>query len=888
MLSDTIKTRAVLAGLSDNAPLIAATPRLAAAWKRRLLLASGKEVAAASGIFFWSEWITLLFNSARGLPVPLLNIQEHLLWEKVIRSDLESIAAPRHISFKGLAKRASQAYSIMQEYRIDQGDLETGGDEGEALARWIRALKSEMKTARFTGRMLAADIPQLLVPMLPKLSLPERVMVDGFEALTPAQRQLLDALRQQGCTIAAVQPDRPAANPTLTPCQDSLSELDHIALRIKSLLDRNASARIAILTCDAFSDLKPLRRRLDRVLMPDSLINPLCDQQSVSMPGEALSDWPLIQQTLQMLSLAGGRNIAFTDFSLLLFSPWLDGFDSERLERAALDAALRQQNRHHISLTQLLAGNQLDALPALKAAIAAIAAWDNSARPAGQWVKATHTLLQTLGIVQAGLDHQSLRSDAEVRQMNKFRDTLTSLTAADAVHARMSWPQFLSLLRTACSETQLAPPALFANIAVMPLAQIAGSSFDHIFVVGMDEQAFPPAARPQPLLPLSLQRRHGIPMASRSLQFKSAQWLWSQLLLAAPDIEISYAKQRDDRELQPSPFAGSLRQERPLIPDAMEKAAELEALTDGEKVALQVDETVRGGTQIIKDQSDCPFRAFVSHRLALTTLGETQPGIESTTKGSLVHAALEFIWQQLKNRAALLALDEQQRESLIREAIDHAWNSCRAMPASESRSPMEKFERKRMQRLLCRWLELEATRPAFQVEAVEKQFQLQLPEDGERSLPIRIKVDRIDRDAGSRRIVIDYKTGRKQSLAKWLGDRMEQPQLPLYAMAAQLNSDDAIAFATVRSGNEMGFEGLCGDAIDIPGIAECDGKNRRPGSWQEVLDNWREHLNALAQEFVDGRNDVAPRNSAACNYCTFAAVCRVGETGFEADNGEDE
>ena len=109
-----------------------------------------------------------------------------------------------------------------------------------------------------------------------------------------------------------------------------------------------------------------------------------------------------------------------------------------------------------------------------------------------------------------------------------------------------------------------------------------------------------------------------------------------------------------------------------------------------------------------------------------------------------------------------------------------------------------------------------------------------------------MSADRIDRDSQGHTILIDYKTGAKQSYSKWLGERMEEPQLPLYALAAGLTKTDAVTFATIRSGHAMGFEGLAGETVDIDGIAVCDGKRKRPDDWQQLLEQWRESLNLLA------------------------------------------
>jgi len=876
----------VVSALHAEALVITSTPRLATEWKRRFLLECHEDIVATPSIFSWDEWITRHLAPQTELPVPLTRQQELLLWEKVIQQDLKSNLSP-HISLKGLSKRASEAYELMKEYGIDVDELSFGGEESEALKRWIGDIHATMKSSAFAERVFMADIPAKLLALLPELKLPKEIILDDFECITPLRQQLLHAIEKK-CNLSIHQADSVPATPQLTVCPDETSELDHIAQRTQTVLQQQPSARIAILAPDTYSNSAALRRKLNRTLLPDSQFNPQHEVEAVVTQGTPLSEWPMIQQLLQLLGLAGQKQLTFHDFSLLLFSPWLAGFEEERIERANLDTRLRQQNRHQISLTQLVQSQELERLPVLRSIIGTLLAWERSSRPASQWIKTVHGLLQTIGFVQAGLEHQTERNSVEIRLMNKFRDTLTSLVAVDAVQKSLSWGRFMSLLHTACSETRHAHTASFSNITLLPLSQVAGLRFDHIFLLGMDEQSFPPVAQPQPLLPLSLQRTYKLPMSSGALQFESAKHLWQHLLLAAPSIEISFARQRDEQELRSSPFVKALVENEPVSPPMLENIAPLDSFNDEAMIPLSVDEQPKGGARIIQDQSDCPFRAFVTHRLGIITLGETAPGIEPTTKGSLVHLALEHIWQQLKSQHALQALDDDAQRTLINSAIKHAWKQCRSTPHSEGSQSIERFEAKRMFQLLTQWLELEKARPPFEVVETERRFQLTLPENGKSSFTLKLTADRIDRDESGRKILLDYKTGAKQSMGKWLGERMEQPQLPLYAVAADLATHDAVAFASVRSGNDMGFEGLSGEETEIPGIALCDGKRQRPDDWQQVLEEWRSNLNALAVEFVEGRSDVSPRNSKACTYCTFEALCRVEETGFTIEDEDSE
>ena len=872
--------------MDDGTLLITASPQLAADWKSRIIRSNQQEVCETPQVLFWQEWMNQMAGTVLDSPVPLTKLQEKRLWEKIISSGLKEMG--RNGAYvRALVKGASQAWELMQAYQISLPELALGGEEGEALARWIKAIQMELKKQKPDRRMLNSEVPALISqalsePRLKKL-LPRQILLDGFESFTPIQVEILEKVELAGCGIRLFEQAPTRSTRTLITAPNETSEQAHVVARIESLLKQNPQLHIAIAVSES-CDGNALQRLLDRALVPESSTNPAFELQAVSMTGRKLSETPMVQQLLHLLSIAGKTTASFADFSSLLFSPWIRGFEEERIQRATLDATFRRQNRHHVSLHALKSSSDLEQLPHLQSVIHALVEWKQENRSAAAWAKSIQKLLQASGFIQTGVPNEPVRSNTEIRQMNMFRDLLLSLVAIDQISDAISWRDFLSLLRSSCSDKRFAQTPKFPNVMVMPLFQIAGLHFDHLFIMGMDEESFPPPARPHPLLPLRLQQQRRIPMSSGSLCFESSSWLWQQLIEAAPAIEITFSEQKDEHEQLPSSFLKKLAQGELITTRESGNGHELESFDDGLNRPLQPNETIRGGTSIIRLQSACPFRAFATHRLGIIELGGTSPGVEPATKGSLIHLALEEIWTRLKTQAPLLALSDEERMELIDAAIEVAWQKSRSLPAFN----LHKFEKKRMQRLLEEWLKLEALRPPFEVIGNEKRYELNLPENGALQFPITIKADRMDRDVEGHRILIDYKTGAKQSPAKWLGERMEEPQLPLYAIAAELTEQDAVAFATLRSGDQMGFEGLSGEDTGIKGIAVCDGKYNRPESWTTLLDQWREHTNALASEFANGESEVTPRDPKACAYCGLEAVCRVEESGFEIEMEERE
>jgi ATP-dependent helicase/nuclease subunit B len=142
---------------------------------------------------------------------------------------------------------------------------------------------------------------------------------------------------------------------------------------------------------------------------------------------------------------------------------------------------------------------------------------------------------------------------------------------------------------------------------------------------------------------------------------------------------------------------------------------------------------------------------------------------------------------------------------------------------------------------------------------------------------LNARLDRVDATGDGRRIVIDYKTG-KASPGTMLGERPDEPQLPLYVIGAEPDAA-AVAFALVKAG-EMGFSALARDEDLLPDTqAFSESRYRdRHGSWQEVVAAWRVDLARIAAGFVAGAAAVDPKQYPnTCRYCDVKPFCRIYE-----------
>jgi probable DNA repair protein len=301
-------------------------------------------------------------------------------------------------------------------------------------------------------------------------------------------------------------------------------------------------------------------------------------------------------------------------------------------------------------------------------------------------------------------------------------------------------------------------------------------------------------------------------------------------------------------------------------------AGSLETLVDAAAPALAEGALLPGGTRLFRDQSACPFRAFAHVRLGCQALAEPAPGLDAATRGTLLHDALRALWQQLGSHARLMALGEVELTREVARAVEAAIGQLALRRRETFTARFRALEQQRLEGLVQRWLALERERAPFVVRARETRVPLSLG-----GLRVEVVADRVDEIDDGGLVILDYKTG-KAKTADWYGARPAEPQLPLYAIAAP-GTVAALTFARLRA-DACDFRGLARDSGLLPAVETlaADKHAGAFGSWEALLNSWRETLAALAADFRAGAAAVDPRDGrTTCEQCDLEPLCRVHE-----------
>lgn len=859
----------------------------------------------APDVIAFSPFLRRCYEEARycpagaKLPSLLSEPAALLLWEESIRA---SRWRDSLLSIPAAAALAAEAWTLAHAWRID-GALraEPGSEDAEAFALWSDHY------ARRTDRDALTDSPRLpaIVARLIAqgvIARPRAIVTYAFDRITPQQSDFLEACQRAGVEVLRCDPPCYTGSVKRVELESPRHELEHAARWGRARLEAaggGRAPRIGVVVPDLANRRREAARIFARVLGP---ADPLPGQARAPLfnlsLGEPLSAYPLVDAALALIELASSP-VNFDRASRLVRSPFIAGAEAEHSERARLDAALRRVAPASLSLARLcmLVSHETRrqgaaACERLARVLDGVleASRENGRAAACEWARRFTRVLDA-----AGFPGERTLDSNEHQTLGKWRDALSELAAMGPVAGDWSGTEARSRLRGLCGDTVFQPKSGGAPVQVLGLLESAGLAFDHLWVSGLTESAWPIAARPHPLIAPSLQRRAGIPQASPEEAFKVDQAMTRAWRGAAPEVVFSSARADGDRELLASPLVADIAlagtdeigipryaQLRELLFRAGREAGAMTTRRDDLGPPVR-SISAQGGTRILVDQAACPFRAFAHYRLDARALEHPESGLGPMERGTLLHAMMAKLWETLKDSATLKRADVATLSGLIAEAAAHAVERVHLERPGRLEGRFAELERERLARLAREWLEIERGRPPFEVAMREEPLELSAG-----NLQIDGRIDRIDRLEDGGLAVIDYKTGRV-SVAAWMGERPDDAQLPLYALAAE-GDVRAVAFARLRTGDQ-GFSGVARDAGAIPGVQPIE-KYRGAGavsSWDELLARWRREVGQLGENFASGDARVDPKALlSTCRWCDLKPLCRVHERLTALDEGDDE
>jgi len=851
----------------------------------------GEVLWESADILPWSGFLERACHDAyyadiEPLPLALGSAESQALWENLLRN---SATGEGLLAVADAAKLAHDAWQLTLIWRLERHlRAATLNEDSKAFVDWAPRYERALQRG---GWMDAVELADRVLPLLTdgRIRRPQTLIVYGFDSFTPQQADFLRGLEQAGCAVMlAVSPVR-SGRVLRVPCADAEREIHQAAAWARTRLESGCT-RIGVVVPDLAARRADVVRIFSAVMAPDFA---LPGAAGTALPfnlslGEPLVDHPAVNTALLLLELAG-RDIEFERASRILRSPFIAGGDSERSGRALLDVELRGRAEPSLTLERLqgMVGRHGADCPQLMRHLTAFAEFRRSRLFGSQapsiWARAFSEALAALGFPgERALD------SVEYQTLKRWHEVVAGFAALDRVVPRMGYAEALSRLRRMAGDSLFQPESSDVPIQILGVLETSGLTFDCVWIMGLGDQNWPPPQRPNPFLPLAVQRAAGLPQSSAAETLETARRQTERWCASAGEVILSHALREDDRELRPSALIAQVPAMEPEIAihadyrAAIHATRALELVADDKAPPLADGHVVGGGTGLLKDQAACPFRAFAVRRLHAMSPEVPHTGLDALERGNLVHGVLAKVWMQLRTSAALHSIANAELDAMLATAADEAMARIqRERPAALS-GRFADIEKRRLTGLARAFLEEDRKRGDFTVIAVEDKRGMAIG-----GMQLNARLDRVDETADGRRIVIDYKTGNANP-GDMLGERPEEPQLPLYVITGEPDAA-AVAFARVKTG-DMAYVGLARDGDLLPGVkAHADSRHRdQYPFWPDLLAAWRSDLERIALQFASGVSAVDPkRYPQTCQFCDVQPFCRIRERlGEPVEDGE--
>lgn len=865
--------------ISRGAPVLTVNARLS-----RSLLSGYDSLMKASGLKAWptpsilpfSSWLSALYEEHFPDEPLLGQLRAEALWEKIVSEDKDLPEASLYNS--GAAGAAFDAYRLIKEYgvRLPEDIYLTG--EARALKRWMKRYEAGIKRLGFVDRL---TLPQRLAGLIKakRLPVPEEVVVAGFDEFTPAASVVIEALKQNGVKVSFWPADKGTKGAAVVRAYaDEVEEVVQAARWIRTLPH---DARIGIIAPELNRYRDIINREFAAELDPASVL-PAADERAVFniSLGATLSEEPLVSSALAILSIDGGQE-DIDNLARVFFSPYLLD-ERGRLIFGRLDVELRKENRLKSSLNEIRNKADFGAeitgrlglwIKNLKAGKKALPSY---------WAHNLSKLLKDIG----WLSHIKLNS-YEFQALKAWNSLLEEFAGLDDIIGSIGRVEAISRLLSIAANTMHQPETPDSRVQVLGLLESAGLSFDHIWLLGCHEFAFPPQPSPNPFIPVFIQREYNLPRSSHERELRFSKTVLDRILSSAPLVEASFPLRADDKELKPSPlFKGcevsSLKIDRTSrLKDDIHSGFVLEKTEEEGMIPVSPEEksSIRGGTAIIKDQSICPFKAFATHRLKAASIEVPELGLPASKRGTIIHNALRLFWEKVGDSERLKNMIEAgELDDYIKKTAEEALKGIDLSPLSER---FMAIERERCESVIRDWVALELERGPFKVKATELETRVDAG-----GLIITGRLDRVDEDESGREMVIDYKTGEVKE--DWLSERPQEPQLFIYSLTGRY---DAVSFARIAPG-DCRFVGVSrADDKLLPGVKGVAGNEAKFNGmeWDKLMEFWKGVIERLGRDFLEGVCSIDPADAKGqdpCQRCGLTALCRIGGAGADIDGDE--
>lgn len=878
----------------------------------------GLTVWPSAEVFTFSAWLSRLWRdyanrSEQTVSVLLSGEQSTQIWERVITENVRSQYSEGfeyllwHIT--ATAKQVKNAYGQICSYGIDPNCYTDHISIDVAHFRdWLQAYRRALVKRNAVDHECLADHVGNAAEKIFGAKRPA-VVFAGIDTWTPQLERLVESLERVDCAIEILEANTVPFDrqPQRIEFDTTDEEINACARWARVLVDANPEVHRIGIVVPNLREIGPrMSRALSDYLNPDALME---DRQTnklsfhITLSG-SLNEVTIVVDAMNLLELIR-PTVSIEVMTSIVASDRIKGWDQESAGRARLANEIYGVGGDRLSLDDLidlenkLAVKQPNLCPELIKVLhrakqkrseqpqrADFASWG---RFFMEWMELFQS--KKKGDRQFGVDEwQAYRSWVSIVQ---------GLAELGFVESECTVDTALAKLVRQVREANVQPRAVRTPVQVGEYLSMAGQTFTHLWMLGMNEKALPGSPRPTPFIPVSVQKNCRIVSSSAEELNKQVQRRYQRIVSSAQHVVQSYARTDKGEHFQRSHL---LRFPDRISLEASEELASctsysnllaveyrnIETFNDWKAPAVQLKGGVTsGGTSLLKDQSNCPFRAFAVHRLHLKQAPSLDVGVTRLARGLLMHAIAESLYKTYPTPEQLKSLfDSGNLSNVVRECVESTveiYNSERVRPFSREIAEVEVSILSKLSEALVKFdmqriaegqnpIDFEVSQlsdTTYEFWAGEHRTEIELS-----GMTLTLKIDRVDDSYGSF-ILIDYKTGECRLSDAWGNNpyRPKDPQLAAYAVAMHQQG---------RKVRDVAYYQLKNGELSASSWFHFVEKSRANPKPIELLLNpkedvsWLTMLDHLANGFLSGHAVADPLNSFdTCRYCHVKPVCRI-------------
>ena len=829
-----------LSAATDGSSLVLTANRRLARTLRKVhaeqQLAAGQSAWKTPQILEWQDWARSVVEHHADpgkSRIPITAYHSKMLWERCLRREVSDPL----VNFGALARLARDTYQRLDEWCVPLADCQTyaRSRDQRVFAAVAASYESILEQEGWADRpAMVRDAVHLVRNQQGPVA--SKVTLAGFDRISPRLQSLIDALADAGAQLTQVTTHvGEGAQRSLSVAENGDAELRAAGAWARQCVTDQPGARVAIIVSDLERDAQRSTRLIQEGLLPGWQYSNQDRRAAINVSyGRKLNDYPVVADALLVLQWLY-RELPTLDVCRLLRAATVD--ETHATVRIPHELALRQFPEQGWTAAQVLqyltpAGH--DCVKDLRslAVIARVSEDLPKRQSPGAWV----TLFSEL-LTELGWPGTTPLNSEQFQTVNRWRELLNEVARLELVTTSMTVAEAVAHLSSMAAETVFQSEGQEALVNVLGPLEAAGLEFDAIWVAGMTSTNWPPPGHSLPLLSRELQRSFAMPDATPADTLAYAERIVTRLAGCASTQVFSFPQSQGDAQLfesgllevldlgeaqsltDPDWFAKSLPViDRPVV------------VSNDPVPALSTDESIAGGANTIQLQFVEPFSAFVMGRLGVRRLFPVEPGLPANIRGSLIHSALQKLYQDCPTQAEIRAWQDSESEQRRLRAIAAAFLRFERH-ADATLAAVLHIEKQRVASLLQGVVDVDGDREPFQIAAVE-----QVLEGSIAGVSLKLRADRIDHDGQGKLIIIDYKSGAPKRLLGTDG-RPRDMQLVVYAhVAAQPVAGIALLNIDARK-------------VALDGVGESFPSKIE---WSEALAEWLAEVEFAASQIAAG------------------------------------